>query len=100
MSFFPAQKGPKRSKRVWGRADAATLGGRIQLARVQGGMTQAQLGAAIGSTRNAIAALECSHNDPSLARFVALARALDVSLDYLAGLAPEFGTFPLGDDAC
>lgn len=80
--------------RAWGKADPHTLGGRIQLARVQNGMTQTELATAIGSTRVAIASIEFGKNGVSFSRVMAIAKALDVSLDYIAGLSAEFGVFP------
>jgi DNA-binding XRE family transcriptional regulator len=89
---------PHGSRRVWGKStDLTTLGARIQRARVENGMTQTELAQAIGATRCSVAGLEINHNSPSLARFLALAQALDVSLDYLAGLSPQFGKFPWED---
>jgi DNA-binding XRE family transcriptional regulator len=100
-AILPAEKRRLRpSKRAWGHADGSTLGGRIQLARVQNGMTQAEFAAAIGSTRVCVASIECGNGSISFKRAVAICEALDVSLDYLAGLSPDFGKFPLGDEAC
>jgi DNA-binding XRE family transcriptional regulator len=105
--FFPAENGkpPSRKKRgrgrrAWGSMPLSTLGGRVQAARVHWQMTQRELADEIGTSRNTIAAIEMGKDRVSLGRAVELARALDVSLEYLAGLTPEFGTFPMGDEEC
>lgn len=54
-------------------------------ARVANNMTQAELGAACGTSGARMCRLEAGFNDPSLRNAVKIADTLGVSLDYLTG---------------
>lgn len=74
-------------------ADPKTLGGRLQRARVEMGMTRAALGKESGIDPNAIGHLEMSHALGRWTTIVALARALDISLYYVVGERDGYGSF-------
>jgi len=65
------------------------IGLRLHALRTQRGLTQAELGAALDCTGPHLAMIESGLRTMSLAMFINAARALGVSLDELAGLAPE-----------
>lgn len=73
---------------------------RIKNAREQMGMTQVALAAASGVDRCLITNWELesqlTHRFEDVLR---VARALDVSLDYMAGVTEEFGCFPAIEEA-
>jgi transcriptional regulator with XRE-family HTH domain len=66
-----------------------TLGKRIRQLRLQRGWSQQELAEKVGIGQKQVSAYERDANTPSGEIFIALARALDVSLDYLAQLAEE-----------
>ena len=68
---------------------AIDLGTRIRLGRVAAHLDQQQLADKVGVARNSISNWETGRSEPSAGAFVRLARALDVSLEWLAtGLDP------------
>lgn len=64
------------------------LGGLIQRLRKAQGMRQQDLAAATGLTRSSIANIEAGRQDLTVPSLIATAKALGVTLDMLAGLAP------------
>jgi len=65
-----------------------TLGDRIRKARVQYGMSQAELSRRIGVSKNTMNLIESGKTpDPAVSRILAIADTLHVSMDYLAGRA-------------
>lgn len=77
-----------------GHAASDSVGGRIQKARKDQGMTQRDLASASGYEYSLIVEFENHRAVLCLGEAVRIARALDVSLDYLAGLSAEYGKFP------
>ena len=67
------------------------VGTRIARARKRAHVKQVELAAAMGDgiSRSAISMIETGAMDPSFARATEAAQALDVSLDYLAGLTDD-----------
>jgi transcriptional regulator with XRE-family HTH domain len=61
--------------------DASWFGGRLRELRAAAGLTQKQLAARAGLTREAVANLETGRNDPRWKTVVALCTALGVSSD-------------------
>jgi transcriptional regulator with XRE-family HTH domain len=59
---------------------------RLKIARSLRQLTQAELGNMAGITTSSVAQFEGNNRSPSLANLEKLARALDVSSDYLLGL--------------
>jgi putative transcriptional regulator len=59
------------------------IANRVREAREARGMTQSDLGAAIGMTRQTIAAIEQRHYSPSLESAFRLARLFETSVDAL-----------------
>ena len=74
-------------------ADPKTMGGRLQKARVEMGMTQRQLAVASGIEWRTIGHIEASRALGRWTSIVALARALDVSLYYIVGERDGYGSF-------
>jgi len=63
-----------------------TLGGRIRLARLRYGMSQAELARRIGVSKNTMNLIESGKtSDPAVSRVRAIADTLHISMDYLAG---------------
>lgn len=58
---------------------------RLRETRKSVGFSQKTLASLIGSDRTSIAAYENGHNTPTLDRTVAIADALNISLDWLCG---------------
>lgn len=56
---------------------------KIKLARMEKGLTQAELAKAIGATRQTIGLIEKGQYNPSLQLCIAIAKALDKTLDDL-----------------
>jgi transcriptional regulator with XRE-family HTH domain len=67
----------------------AQIGNRIREARAQAGLTQLQLGVAIGASPSDVCRWESGKTVPQSPTVAAIARALRVSSDYLLGLEPE-----------
>lgn len=63
-----------------------TLGDRIRSARAQRGMSQTKFAIRAGLQRPNVASYENNSRTPSLPSFIAMAKALNCSLDWLAGL--------------
>ena len=63
------------------------FGDRLRAAREAAGMTQGELSHAAKTTQQDISLMERGEIEPGLDRFVRLADALGVSLDWLAGRA-------------
>jgi transcriptional regulator with XRE-family HTH domain len=67
-----------------------TLGGRIRQAREDYGMSQAVLAKTIGLSKTTMNQIEKGHTrDPGASRIRAIAQTLQVTSDYLLGLAPN-----------
>lgn len=64
----------------------SVIASRIKELRLEKGMTQAQLGAAIGVSQKAVDYWERSVNEPKASYIFKLAQIFDVSSDYLIGL--------------
>lgn len=64
--------------------DLTTVAGRIVSARLAKNMTQNQLAAAIGTTRPSVGMWETNACIPSLPKVIALSKALDVTVEWLA----------------
>ena len=62
------------------------IASRIKELRLEKGMTQAQLGAAIGVSQKAVDYWERGVNEPKASYIFKLAQIFDVSSDYLIGL--------------
>lgn len=81
-------------------------GARLRLARLAHGLSQQELAAAAGVTRQAIAGFETGQWDPSLRVALALARSLTTSVEELFGPAPTMASLdavclsPLEADRC
>ena len=56
---------------------------RVKLARIENDLTQAQLAEKVGVTRQTIGLIEKGHYNPSLKLCLAIARALNKTLDEL-----------------
>lgn len=68
----------------------ATLGERVRSLRQRQGLTQRQLGQRANLPHNSISRIESGQSpDITTKTLIALARALDVSADYLLGLSPR-----------
>ena len=65
------------------------LGYKIRTARKAKRYTQEQLAKKIGKSRAIISSYECDMKTPSGETLIELAAALDVSLDYLTGIASK-----------
>lgn len=63
-----------------------TLGDRLRSARRERGMNQTKLSIRAGLSRPTVASFESNRRTPNLTTFIALAKALNCSLDWLAGL--------------
>jgi transcriptional regulator with XRE-family HTH domain len=66
-----------------------SLGSRIRELRQRKGWSQQQLAEKVGVRQKQISSYERGANVPSGEVFIALAQALEVSLDYLAQLGPQ-----------
>jgi|RhiMetdeSRZDD1v2_1073273.scaffolds.fasta_scaffold194660_2 transcriptional regulator with XRE-family HTH domain len=66
-----------------------TLGMRIRVARIRRGLTQKALAAQAGLTQQQICNIERNGSRPGAASLRALAVSLQVSTDYLVGLAAD-----------
>jgi transcriptional regulator with XRE-family HTH domain len=66
-----------------------TLGKKIRQLRLQRGWSQQELANKVGIGQKQVSAYERDANTPSGEIFIALAKALEVSLDYLAQLVHE-----------
>ena len=71
-------------------AEAGYLGEAIRQAREVVGMSQAELARRIGISKNAMNDIETGDADPRASRIRAIALALDVSSDFLLGLAVAY----------
>lgn len=77
-------------------APPGTVGARVRVAREQMRMSQTELAEMSGVDRTTLSNLESGrHCDCLLDKAARLARALDVSLDYLGGNTAEFGKSPI-----
>lgn len=61
------------------------IGRRVQACRQEKGLTQEGLGSLIGISGQHISNVECGHSKLSVPTLANLARALDVSVDFLLG---------------
>jgi transcriptional regulator with XRE-family HTH domain len=67
-----------------------TIGQRIKMARIRLRITQAQLAERIGISINSLSQIESDETtNPRMSTLIALADALGVSMDYLAGRTDE-----------
>ena len=62
---------------------------RVHMLRKQRGMSQKELGEAIGLSHKSISTIESGSRATTLEKLVALARFFQVSTDYLLGLCEE-----------
>lgn len=60
---------------------------RLKELRTAQGLSQKDLGKAIGATYSAISYWETGVNEPKISHVIALAKFFDVSADYLLGLS-------------
>ena len=63
--------------------DFKVIGERIQKCRTEKKMTQAELAEKIDTNQKHLSRIECGYHRSTLDAIVAIARALDVSVDYL-----------------
>lgn len=63
--------------------------GRVHMLRKQRGMSQKELGEAIGLSHKSISTIESGSRTTTLEKLVILARFFQVSTDYLLGLCEE-----------
>ncbi len=61
------------------------MGNQIKLARVKRGLSQEELGKAIGATKSTISKYELGHREPSFEQLQRIADALYVTVGYLQG---------------
>ena len=67
-----------------------TIGQRIKIARIRHKMTQVQLAERISLSKTALSQIESGDTaDPRMSTLIALADALGVTMDYLAGREEE-----------
>ena len=59
---------------------------RLKELRTSKGLTQKELGIAIGATYSAVSYWEKGINEPKISHLISLCRFFDVSADYLLGL--------------
>lgn len=71
--------------------DSTVFSRRLKALREERGLSQAQLANASGIDKSAIARYETGRTLPGIDRAVTLARALDCSVDVLAGCVPLVG---------
>jgi len=65
-----------------------TIGQRIKIARIRHNLTQVQLAERINLSKTALSQIESGETtDPRMSTLIALADALGVTMDYLAGRA-------------
>lgn len=75
------------------------MGERIAQLRQRKGLSQAKLATAVGLSASAIAMYEQGRREPSVNIIIALARALDVTIDFLlTGQPPQFPSLSAGTD--
>lgn len=67
------------------KTDTSAFAQRLREERTRRQMSQQDLGALIGQSRSSIYRFENEEMEPMLSTFIALADALDCSLDWLAG---------------
>ena len=65
------------------------FGDRINQLRKKAGLTQKQLGAAVGLKENAISMMETGNRGTTLEKLVALSAYFHVSTDYLLGITDD-----------
>jgi transcriptional regulator with XRE-family HTH domain len=71
-----------------------TLGGRVRKARIEYGMSQAELARRVKITTQSMNQIEMGKiADPAASRVREIARVLKVSADYLLGLKDEMESF-------
>ncbi len=68
-------------------ADETTFGAKLRAARDKAGLTQQQLADRVGINRVVLARWETDAREPSIGSVLALAEALGITLDELAGKA-------------
>jgi len=78
----PARKAPQP-------APLGLDGARVRTARERAGMTQMDLAYAIGADGGNVSAIETGRRDAQSTKVAALARALNVSADWLLGLTDD-----------
>lgn len=66
-----------------------TLGERIKQARVDAGLTQQQLGDIVNVNKSTIAGYESGNREPDALKIIKIAKALNVTGDYLLGIDDE-----------
>ena len=62
------------------------FGERIRAMRLALGLTQKQLGAAVGVSKQAIQNVEVGRRETTITRAIAIARVLNTTVEYLAGV--------------
>ncbi len=67
----------------------AALGERLRVTRCSKGLSQDQLAEAAGMSKTGLWQIEKGHSEPGAKTIVALAKALDVTTDYLLLQSPE-----------
>ena len=78
----------------WKKGQTDHMGKRIAQLRRMRGLSQAKLAKALGLSVSAIAMYEQDRREPSISILIALAAALDVTIDYLlTGLPPAEPSF-------
>jgi transcriptional regulator with XRE-family HTH domain len=71
-----------------------TIGQRIKIARIRHRLTQVQLAERIGISKTSLSQIESGETtDPRMSTLIALADALHISMDYLAGRTDDEGEF-------
>jgi transcriptional regulator with XRE-family HTH domain len=69
-----------------------TIGQRIKIARIRHRLTQVQLADRIGISKTSLSQIESGETpNPRMSTLIALADALQVTMDYLAGRKDEEG---------
>jgi len=71
----------------------ASLGKRIRTAREISGKTQEQVAEQIGVSRTAVSRWELGEIEPNIQNLLSLAKALNVSTDFLLGVEPDNSKF-------
>ena len=72
-------------------------GYRFKQCRVEAGLKQSVAAKMAGISQQAISAYETGAREPLVTAIIALARAYDVSTDYLLGITDERAPFPRGE---
>ncbi len=62
--------------------DYASIGNRIRIARLQKGLTQAELGAAAGCSNNHMSHIETGQTKVSLTMLLRISKALECNIDF------------------